>query len=114
LRFKSNKYRNIKAVVDGITFDSRKEARTYQDLKLMLQAGDIRELERQKRFELVPAQYVGKKCVERSVVYVADFYVVRRDGTGEVLDTKGMKTLPVYVIKRKLLRWFHGLTIKEV
>lgn len=107
------KFKNVKTRVDNITFDSNKEARVYQDLKLLLQAGEVQKLELQRRFTLVPAQYEEKKCVEKSVVYVADFVVTKRDGTVEVIDCKGAKTKD-YIIKRKMMRWVLGIRIKEL
>ena len=47
------KYGNKKVIVDGITFDSRREARRYRELKLLERAGQIQNLELQKEFELI-------------------------------------------------------------
>lgn len=109
----NSKYGAEKTEIDGIKFDSKKEARRYRQLSLLQSAGIIQDLRRQVRFELVPAQYEGDKCVERSVVYVADF-VYTETGTGAqiVEDVKGKKT-DVYIIKRKLMRYVHGIKIKE-
>lgn len=114
----ANKYRNKKCEIDGITFDSKKEARIYQDLKALQDTGEIKALELQKRFELIPAQYEksnGKrgKCIERAVFYVADFYVEYADGETVVIDAKGMRPA-AYTIKRKLMLYMRGLRIKEV
>ena len=120
------KYGNKKIEYDGITFDSKKEARRYSQLKLLQQAGQISDLELQKSFELVPAQYEtyerygkkgqrikdGKRCIEKSVTYKADF-VYTENGKLVVEDTKGMKTTE-YIIKRKLMLYVHGIRIKEV
>lgn len=92
----------------------------------MQKAGQIEDLELQKRFELIPAQYEtyerygkkgkrlkdGKKCVEKAVVYVADF-VYYHNGELVVEDTKGVRT-EAYIIKRKLMRWVHGIEVREV
>ena len=123
-----HKYGNRKVAVDGIAFDSIKEARRYKELKLLLLAGEIVCLRMQVPFELVPAQYeeTGEvykkgprkgqpkkgKCIEQSVVYVADF-VYWKDGKQIVEDTKGMRTHD-YIIKRKLMLHVHGIRIKEV
>lgn len=121
-----NKYKNRKITVGGITFDSRREAKRYQELYFLQKAGKITDLELQKRFELIPAQYEtyerygkkgqrlkdGQRCVEKAVVYVADFCYVQ-DGKQVVEDTKGVRTKD-YIIKRKLMRWVHGITVKEV
>ena len=47
-----NKYRNQKVTIDGITFDSLKEAGRYRVLKLLVKAKEIKDLELQKKFEL--------------------------------------------------------------
>lgn len=46
------KYRSQRETVDGITFDSRREARRWRQLRLMERAGEIRDLERQVVLEL--------------------------------------------------------------
>jgi hypothetical protein len=68
-----NKYKAVKTTVYGIEFDSKKEAKRYQQLKLMEKAGLICHLKRQVKRELVPAQYINGKCVERAVTYTSDF-----------------------------------------
>jgi hypothetical protein len=51
-----SKYRNKKVLVDGVAFDSKKEAKRYRELKLMEDAGMISRLERQVKFDLLPNQ----------------------------------------------------------
>ena len=113
----ASKYQNKKIVIDGITFDSKKEAKVYGELKLLKQAGEIKDFTRQQSFELIPSQYEiingKKKCVEKPVQYKADFVVEHLDGEKSVVDAKGMRT-PIYVIKRKLMRYLHKINIKEV
>ena len=106
------KYRNKRIVLDGIRFDSKKEAIRWAELRMLEKAGKISGLERQVRFELVPAQYVGGRLKERPCVYVADFRYLE-GGKAVVEDTKGVKT-PEYIIKRKLLLKVYGIAIKEV
>lgn len=103
-----SKFGAHKVALDGITFDSAREARRYTELKLLERAGEISDLEMQKQYELVPRQ--GK---ERPVCYIADFVYVGRDGKTVVEDTKGYRTRE-YIIKRKLMRWIHGIEIVEV
>ena len=90
-----NKYKNRKVFMDGIKFDSAKEARRYRELKLLEDAGEITDLRRQVRYELIPAQRIGGKLVERKVDYVADFTYIRtkdlklivedvKDGYGDI------------------------------
>ena len=107
-----SKYRNKKIVVNGITFDSKKEARRYTELLLLERAGAIQELRRQVKFELIPSQRYDGKVVERPCSYVADF-VYRENGNLIVEDTKGLKTRD-YIIKRKLMLYLCGIKIREV
>ena len=105
------KYRNKEIVVDGIKFQSIKEGRRFQSLRIMEKAGIITDLRRQVTFQLLPSQK-GDGRTERPVKYVADF-TYQENGKTVVEDTKGMKTKD-YIIKRKLMRFIHGITIKEV
>lgn len=107
-----NKYRNIKVIVDGIPFDSRKEANRYCELKLLQRAGQIQNLVLQKEFELLPKQEVDGKVVERAVKYRADF-TYEENGKTVVEDTKGFRT-PEYILKRKLMLYRYGIQIREV
>lgn len=117
---KYRKYHNKKTIVDGIQFDSLKEGMRYSQLNLLCKVGVIKNLELQKEFELIPAQYEyietnGKKkrkCIERACKYKADF-VYEKDGETIVEDTKGYKTVE-YVIKRKLMLYIHGIKIIEI
>ena len=109
-----SKYKNRKTTVDGITFDSKKEAARFQELRLLERAGEIQDLRCQVPFELVPAQRDAKgKLVERPVKYLADF-VYQNCATGErvVEDVKGYRT-DVYKIKRRLMNHLYGIDIKE-
>lgn len=120
------KYGNRKTTVDGITFDSRREANRYRELKLLERAGVIQRLELQKKFVLLPAQYEnfvrygkkgqrlkdGRRCIEKECAYIADF-VYTQNGEMVVEDAKGMKTKE-YIIKRKMMLFMRGIKIKEV
>lgn len=112
---KPNKYRNKKIVIDGIKFDSEKEANRYCQLRILLRAGEISELELQKPFVLIPAQRgADGKVIERAVKYIADFYYRdNRRNRYVVEDTKGVRT-DDYIIKRKLMLYIHKLKIKEI
>lgn len=108
----SSKYHAKKTVVDGITFDSRKEAHRYLVLKGMEEDGSIEDLRRQVRYELVPAFDVDGKHY-RPVFYVADFvYVDKETGKEVVEDVKGVRT-DVYKLKSKLFARRYGMSIKE-
>lgn len=106
------KYGNRKIIRDGIEFDSIKECQRYCELKLMQRAGVISDLKMQVPFELIPAQRIDGKVVERAVNYIADF-VYQEKGQTVVEDTKGFKTKD-YILKRKLMLWVHGIRIREV
>lgn len=105
-----SKYHAKKTVVDGITFDSRKEADRYLVLKGMEEDGSIEVLRRQVRYELVPAFDVDGRHY-RPVFYVADFVYVE-DGKTVVEDVKGVRT-DVYRLKSKLFARRYGMSIKE-
>jgi hypothetical protein len=106
-----SKYKAKKATVNGITFDSQKEANRYRELVLLERAGRIQNLQRQVKFELLPSQRIDGKVVERACHYVADF-LYTENGKQIVEDTKGFKTQE-YKIKKKMLLYFHGIRIKE-
>lgn len=105
-----SKYHAKKTCVDGITFDSRREADRYLVLKSMEEDGAIENLRRQVRYELVPAFDVGGTSY-RPVYYVADF-VYRENGHEVIEDVKGMKT-DVYKLKSKLVAYRYGMNIRE-
>ena len=107
-----SKYGSKKITVGGMTFDSKKEAARYQELYFLQRAGKISDLQTQVKFELLPSQRIDGKVVERPVTYIADF-VYKQDGKTVVEDTKGFKTKD-YILKRKMMLYFHGIKIKEV
>ena len=119
-----SKYHNRKITRDGETFDSVKEYQRWCELKLMERAGEIEHLKRQVKFVLIPSQreklwnakksrYEDGKVIEREVSYVADFVYTNRLGFIVVEDTKGFKTKD-YIIKRKLMLYFHRIRIQEI
>lgn len=123
-----SKYGNRKVSSNGAVFDSRREARRYDELLLLIRAGVITDLRRQVKFILIPAQrdksdavYAkgpnkGKnkpgKLLEKECAYIADF-VYRQGGELVVEDSKGFRT-EVYKIKRKLMLYIYGIRIREV
>lgn len=107
-----SKYYSKKVTIDGITFDSKREANRYCELALLEKAGQITELELQKEFTLIPSQRIDGKVVERACKYKADFSYME-NGKHIVEDTKGFKTKD-YIIKRKLMLYIHKIQIKEV
>ena len=114
---------NKKVIFDGIKFDSLKEARRYYDLRLLEIAGEIRDLQTQVEFELIPAQFepdtIGPrggirkgKCIERACKYIADFTYYTKDGEYVVEDSKGFREED-YRIKRKIALYLLKIRIKE-
>lgn len=101
------KYKAKKVIVDGITFDSKKEARRYQELKLLERAGVIKDLVLQPSF-LLQDKFEYKDKTEHKIKYIADFkYLDTKTGKVVVEDVKGYKT-DVYKIKRKLFLKKYG------
>lgn len=107
-----SKYKSRKYSIDGVVFDSKKEANRWFELVLLQKAGQVTDLKRQVKYELIPSQRVDGKVAERACTYVADF-VYKQNGKTVVEDTKGFKTKD-YIIKRKLMLWVHGIRIVEV
>lgn len=99
-RNRHSKYKNKKVKIDGYTFDSKAEARYYNELKLRARSGDIKAFKLQPRYRLQDAfEKDGKK--HRAIDYVADFEIHHLDGSIEVVDVKGMLT-QVFKIKQKM------------
>lgn len=126
----ANKFNAKKIEFNGITFDSKKECERYKQLKVLEAKGDIKDLELQKKFILIPKQVLeyeettksGKvktktMTLEREVTYVADFYYKDKDGKEVVEDVKGCKfgaAYNIYVLKRKLMLYIHSIKIVEI
>jgi hypothetical protein len=100
---KPNKYNAQKQELDGYTFDSRAEARRYQELRVLEQAGEIYGLDVHPSYLVMEGFYYRGERV-RAITYVADFsYTERETGRRVVEDVKGVRT-QVYRIKVKLLK----------
>lgn len=98
-----NKYYNQETVIDGIRFDSKKEAQRYVELKLLQRAGEITNLRLQPKFLLqLDFEKHGKKY--RKIEYIADFSYIQKNGHAVVEDVKGLQT-EVFKIKRKLFEY---------
>jgi hypothetical protein len=102
------KFRNKKKVVNGLEFDSTKEARRWQDLVLWQSSGQITGLVRQHEYPL----FVNGILICR---YVADF-VYNREGQAVVEDVKSKPTRekPDYIIKKKLMKAIFNFEIQEI
>ena len=114
---KQSKYKNKKVKVNGKVFDSKKEAKRYQELKLLEKSGIIKDLELQKRFILLEGFKKNNKTY-RPIYYYADFvYYLIYEKKTVVEDVKGCKyfTTDVYKLKKKLFEYkYPDLTITEV
>jgi hypothetical protein len=89
-------------------YDSKREAARAAELKLLEKVGTISHLQEQVKYEVIP-----KQDGERAAHYIADFVYVQDDGTLVAEDVKGFRT-PDYILKRKLMKLVHGITIREV
>lgn len=121
-----NKYRNYKVKTrDGIVHASKREGRRWIELNILEGGGLIKDLKRQVKFVLIPAQYeessIGKrggikkgKLIERECSYIADFvYYDNMTKETVVEDTKGFKTKD-FIIKRKLMLYIHKIQVREI
>ena len=124
---KRSKYGNRKVTIEGINFDSEREAKRYLILKDYQNKGDISDLKMQVVYELIPAIKELKTIVlktktrqkevtiQQPITYRCDFTYIK-DNVLVVEDVKiSPKMLPTeYKLKKKLMRYIHGITIKEV
>ena len=111
---RSHKYNAQPTEIDGIRFDSKREAQRYRELQLLAADGEIHALQLQPRFELQPSFKRDGKTV-RAIHYVADFQYTE-DATERVIveDVKGMET-DVFKLKRKLFMYaYPKLTLRIV
>ena len=110
----TSKYKNKKIIIDGIEFDSKKEAKRYSELKLLERAGKIKDLELQKVFELQPSFKKNNKTY-RKTTYKADFYYFDIEKDKYIVeDVKGFKT-EVYKLKKKIFEYkYQELELKEI
>ena len=109
---KPSKYRNVKVVVDGLTFDSKREAQYWRELQLRERAGEIHDLVRQVSFDLLAPDYINGFSV-RIASYVADFVYLDRQNVRHVVDYKGYKTAE-YRLKKRWLFLQDGIVIEEI
>ncbi len=123
------KYGNKRLTINGVTWDSKREYQRWLALRQAEKDGLISELERQPKYELVPAikeKYVkhlktkDKECertAQLPITYTADFRYVK-DGNTVVEDVKASPYMaaldPKFLIKEKLFRWKFGFPIKRV
>ncbi len=109
---KESKFKNKKTIIDGITFDSKKESQRYSTLKALQDSGKIKDLQMQVKYRIVIDSY--KICT-----YIADFSY--KDLTTflqptivEDVKSEYTKKMPIYRLKKKLMLAVFGIEIKEV
>lgn len=98
-----SKYHAKKCEIDGIKFASKMEGARYVELKLLEQAGEIKDLKLQVSYPIIVNGY--KICK-----YIADF-VYKENGKIIVEDKKGVLT-PAFRLKQKLMRAVHNIEIR--
>jgi hypothetical protein len=112
IRKKYSKYHNKKTTIDGLEFDSKKEADYYSHLLILKAAKLVRDIKHQVEF-ILQDKFNKNNVHYRSISYIADFVVTYSDGHIEIIDVKGVKT-EVYKIKKKLFEFkYPDLTIIE-
>lgn len=99
------KFGNVRTEVDGQSFASKREAKRFGQLRLMEKGGLIADLKTQVRY---PLDVNGQPICH----YIADFTYMEA-GELVVEDSKGYRT-PEFILKSKLMRAVHGITVREV
>jgi hypothetical protein len=117
---KRSKYGATKTMLDGITFDSKREAKRWQELRLLEKAGEISHLERQPKFLLYGKD--GPVLIKsdryhngRHAAWFGDFsYFCSRRNKRICEDVKGIRT-PMFILKKAVvLACYPGLEIVEI
>ena len=109
-----SKYHAKKDIRGKLKFDSKKEARRYDALVLLLRRGEISDLRVQPEFTLIEAYTTPGGERVRALRYREDFSY-RRGGELIVEDVKSEETTTrVYLNKRKMMQEKYGITIREV
>jgi len=122
-----SKYNNVKTVVDGIKFDSKREASRYGELKLLEKSGDIFNLQLQPKYTfeinnmILRNEKKSNGAKGAPVSYTADFRykveTLHHLGDKPIIkliieDSKGFKT-DIYKIKKALMLAVHGIEVFE-
>lgn len=97
-----HKFGAIRTEIDGIKFDSKKEAKRYQELLYLQKTGEVLFFLRQTPFHL-----------PGNVKYLCDFVVFWKNGDITFEDVKGIKT-PMYSLKKKQVEALYPIEIKEI
>ena len=107
------KYRNKHTFIDGIKFDSKKEAERYIELKLLEKTGEISDLELQPKFHLLPTTKWNGKTL-RKISYTADFKYKDKNGKTIVEDVKGYKTDKYRLKMHMLIVFYPDIEFREI
>jgi hypothetical protein len=115
----TQKYGNHAVRVDGILFDSQREAARYQELQLLAQAGRISSIEIHPGFPLIVKELHrvdGPEILHTVGMYHADFkYRDHRLGAWVIEDVKSQPTkTEAYKLRKKIVEAVHGITITEI
>ena len=105
-----NKYKAVRTLVDGVLFDSKKEAAHYQNLRAMERCGVISGLECHKRYTL---EVKGTKICD----FEPDFVFMYAGGEKSAHDVKGLRKGSAYQlfrIKARLFEALYGVRVIEV
>lgn len=102
MKYNKHKFNAVPTKVDNIHFASKKEARYYEQLKILQKAGDVVFFLRQVPFDL-----------PGGVKYRVDYQEFRKDGTVHFIDVKGFKT-DKYIMKKKMVESLYPVIIEEV
>lgn len=112
-----NKFNAVKKKVDDVKFDSTKEANRYEQLKLLVRAGKIKDLEVQPVFVLIKSvKFSGDAKAKPAMRYTADFrYYDIEKGEVVVEDVKSRATakLTDYKMRRHMMLAIHGIEVLE-
>jgi len=112
----SNKFNAKKIIIDGIKFDSKKEALYYMQLKAQKKAANLNdrvlEIELQPRFDYKIEYSANGRTFSKKGFYKADFKVVYHNRI-EIIDVKGFKTA-TYKRKKKIIEALYLIKIIEV
>ena len=113
-----SKYGNVKTGRDALHFDSKKEAKRFDELEAELDAGTIKDLRLQVEFTLQAAYTTPSGERVRAIRYLADFTYYRNAGGSweyvvEDVKSKATRTR-VYMMKKKMMSDRLGLDITEI
>ena len=111
MTYRRSKYGARKTTIDNIVFDSAAESRRYQDLKLMVAAGEITKLDVHPAYPLTI--WTAEGSLHTICQYEADFGYMR-DGKAVTEDVKGMRTGPAWSLFRLKAKLFAALYGREI